>query len=111
MGAAGTDVAMETADVVLMSDNLRNIPFAISISRRARRVIWQNLTIATSVIIVLIASALGLSLPLTLGVVGHEGSTVLVCLNGLRLLAFGTRESADCAKTLRDRIDEAKSVV
>ena len=88
MGAAGTDVAMETADVVLMSDNLRNIPFAISISRRARRVIWQNLTIATSVIIVLIASALGFSLPLTLGVVGHEGSTVLVCLNGLRLLAF-----------------------
>jgi Cd2+/Zn2+-exporting ATPase len=74
-------------------------------------VIWQNLTIATSVIIVLIASALGFSLPLTLGVVGHEGSTVLVCLNGLRLLAFGARESTDCAKALRDRIDEAKSVV
>jgi Cd2+/Zn2+-exporting ATPase len=89
MGAAGTDAAMETADVVLMSDNLRNIPFAISISRQARRVIWQNLTIAMSVIVVLMASALGFSLPLTLGVVGHEGSTVLVCLNGLRLLAFG----------------------
>jgi Zn2+/Cd2+-exporting ATPase len=88
MGAAGTDVAMETADVVLMSDNLRNIPFAISISRQARKVIWQNLTIAMSVIVVLMASALGFSLPLTLGVVGHEGSTVLVCLNGLRLLAF-----------------------
>ena len=88
MGAAGTDVAMETADVVLMSDNLLNIPFAISISRRARTVIWQNLTIALTVIVVLIASALGLSLPLTLGVMGHEGSTVLVCLNGLRLLAF-----------------------
>ena len=89
MGAAGTDVAMETADVVLMSDNLRNIPFAISLSRHARTVIWQNLAIATSVIVILVASALGLSLPLTLGVVGHEGSTVLVCLNGLRLLAFG----------------------
>jgi Cd2+/Zn2+-exporting ATPase len=87
MGAAGTDVAMETADVVLMSDNLRNIPFAISISRHARMVIWQNLAIALSVIVVLVASALGFSLPLTLGVVGHEGSTVLVCLNGLRLLA------------------------
>jgi Zn2+/Cd2+-exporting ATPase len=71
-----------------MSDNLRNIPFAISISRQARKVIWQNLTIAMSVIVVLMASALGFSLPLTLGVVGHEGSTVLVCLNGLRLLAF-----------------------
>jgi Zn2+/Cd2+-exporting ATPase len=92
MGAAGTDVAMETADVVLMSDNLRNIPYAISMSRHARTVIWQNLAIASSVIIVLIASALGLALPLTLGVVGHEGSTVLVCLNGLRLLAFGTNE-------------------
>jgi Zn2+/Cd2+-exporting ATPase len=88
MGAAGTDVAMETADVVLMSDNLRNIPFAISISRHARIVIWQNLAIAMSVIVALVASALGFSLPLTLGVVGHEGSTVLVCLNGLRLLAF-----------------------
>ena len=75
-----------------MSDNLRNIPFAISMSRRARTVIWQNLAIALSVIVMLVASALGLSLPLTLGVVGHEGSTVLVCLNGLRLLAFGAKE-------------------
>jgi Cd2+/Zn2+-exporting ATPase len=94
MGAAGTDVAMETADVVLMSDNLRNIAFAISISRRARTVIWQNLTIATSVIVLLVGSALGLGLPLTLGVLGHEGSTVLVCLNGLRLLAFGARKDS-----------------
>ena len=88
MGAAGTDVAMETADVVLMSDNLWNIPFAISISGHARTVIWQNLSIAVSVIVMLVISALGFSLPLPLGVVGHEGSTVLVCLNGLRLLAF-----------------------
>jgi Cd2+/Zn2+-exporting ATPase len=94
MGAAGTDVAMETADVVLMSDNLRNIAFAISISRRARTVIWQNLTIAMSVIVLLVGSALGLGLPLTLGVLGHEGSTVLVCLNGLRLLAFGARKGS-----------------
>jgi len=93
MGAAGTDVAMETADVVLMSDNLWNIPFAISISRHARTVIWQNLAIALSVIVVLMASALGFSLPLTVGVVGHEGSTVLVCLNGLRLLAFRGKKS------------------
>jgi Cd2+/Zn2+-exporting ATPase len=93
MGAAGTDVAMETADVVLMSDNLRHIPFAISMSRRARIVIWQNLTIALSVIVLLVASALGLSLPLTIGVLGHEGSTVLVCLNGLRLLGFSPKET------------------
>jgi Cd2+/Zn2+-exporting ATPase len=88
MGAAGTDVAMETADVVLMSDALDGIPYTLSISRRARRVVYQNLSFSLGVIVVLIISALGLQLPLPLGVVGHEGSTVLVCLNGLRLLAF-----------------------
>ena len=88
MGAAGTDVAMETADVVLMSDNLQNIVFALALSRRARRVIYQNLSFALAVIIVLVISALGFDLVLPVGVVGHEGSTVLVCLNGLRLLSF-----------------------
>jgi len=88
MGAAGTDVAMETADVVLMSDNLQNIVFALALSRHARRVIYQNLTFALAVIILLIISALGFSLLLPIGVVAHEGSTVLVCLNGLRMLSF-----------------------
>jgi len=88
MGAAGTDVAMETADVVLMSDALDAIPFTLALSRRARTVVFQNLTFALGVIVVLIISALGFNLPLPLGVVGHEGSTVLVCLNGLRLLGF-----------------------
>jgi Cd2+/Zn2+-exporting ATPase len=92
MGAAGTDVAMETADIVLMSDNLQNIVFALDLSRRARRVIYQNLSFALAVIIVLIITALGFKLPLPIGVVGHEGSTVLVCLNGLRMLAFQTRK-------------------
>jgi len=88
MGAAGTDVAMETADVVLMSDALEGIPFTLALSRRTRTVVYQNLTFAMGVIVVLIISALGFHLPLPLGVVGHEGSTVLVCLNGLRLLGF-----------------------
>ena len=88
MGAAGTDVAMETADVVLMSNNLHNVAFAIGLSRHAKRVVFQNLAFALAVIVLLIASALGLHLPLTLGVIGHEGSTVLVCLNGLRLLIY-----------------------
>jgi Cd2+/Zn2+-exporting ATPase len=61
-----------------MSDNLRNIPFAICIGRYPRKVIRQNLSIALSVIVVLVISALGFSPPLPLGVVGHEGSTVLV---------------------------------
>ena len=88
MGAAGTDVAMETADIVLMSDALDGVPFTLALSRRTRRVVYQNLTFALAVIVVLIISALGFRLPLPLGVVGHEGSTVLVCLNGLRLLGF-----------------------
>ena len=88
MGAAGTDVALETADVVLMSDNLKNIAYAIGLSRQARRVVKQNLIFACAVIVVLVLSALGFNLPLPVGVIGHEGSTVLVCLNGLRLLAY-----------------------
>jgi Cd2+/Zn2+-exporting ATPase len=94
MGAAGTDVAMETADVVLMSDNLGNIVFALALSRHARRVVYQNLTFAMAVIVVLVVSALGFHLLLPFGVVGHEGSTVLVCLNGLRLLNFRPRPAA-----------------
>jgi Cd2+/Zn2+-exporting ATPase len=88
MGAAGTDVAMETADVVLMSDALDAVPFTLALSRRTRTVVFQNLTFALGIIVVLVISALGFHLPLPLGVVGHEGSTVLVCLNGLRLLSF-----------------------
>jgi Cd2+/Zn2+-exporting ATPase len=88
MGAAGTDVAIETADVVLMSDDLRKIPFTIGLARRARRGVWQNLTFALAVIVILIAGAFGAHLPLPLGVVGHEGSTVIVVLNGLRLLGY-----------------------
>lgn len=90
MGAAGTDVALETADVVLMSDDLRQIAYAISLSRQARKVVIQNLVFAIAVIIVLVISALGFELALPMGVIGHEGSTVIVVLNGLRLLAYKT---------------------
>lgn len=86
MGAAGTDVAMETADIVLMGDRLENIPLLLAHARRARSVLLQNLIFASAVIAFLIIAALGFALPLPLGVIGHEGSTVLVCLNGLRLL-------------------------
>jgi Cd2+/Zn2+-exporting ATPase len=86
MGAAGTDVALETADVVLMGDDLSKLAFAIGLSRRARRIIIQNLSFALLVIVVLIAATLAGRMTLPLGVLGHEGSTVLVVLNGLRLL-------------------------
>ncbi len=88
MGGAGTDVALETADVVLMADNLSHLPYAIGLARRARRVVWQNLTFSLAVIVLLVALAFGADLPLPWGVVGHEGSTVIVVLNGLRLLAY-----------------------
>ena len=86
MGAAGTDVAMETADVVLMSSNLEHLVHALKIARKSRRIVAQNLIFALSVIVVLVICTLTIGIPLPLGVVGHEGSTVLVCLNGLRLL-------------------------
>jgi len=86
MGAAGTDVALETADVVLMADDLSKLPYAIGLSRRSEAIIKQNLTFSGLVIITLIASAVFGLIPLPIGVVGHEGSTLLVVMNGLRLL-------------------------
>ncbi|MFQ3568295.1 MAG: heavy metal translocating P-type ATPase [Aggregatilineales bacterium] len=83
MGAVGTDVALETADIVLMGDRLELIPYAIDLSRKARRVVWQNLTFSIAVIVVLMVSVFTVDLPLTLGVLGHEGSTVIVVMNGL----------------------------
>ena len=88
MGAAGSDVALETADLVLMSDDLAKVPYAIGLSRRAECVVRQNLAFAVGVILLLIVAAMGFGLALPLGVVGHEGSTLLVVANGLRLLAY-----------------------
>jgi Cd2+/Zn2+-exporting ATPase len=86
MGAAGTDVALETADVVLMSDDLSRLPYAVALSRQTRRVIRQNLAFALLVITVLVTGTLLDITTLPIGVVGHEGSTIVVVLNGLRLL-------------------------
>lgn len=86
MGKAGSDVALETADVVLMADRLEKIATAIKLGRRAQFVVKQNIAIALgSVVLLLIANFLG-NINLPIGVVGHEGSTVLVTLSGLRLL-------------------------
>ena len=88
MGAAGTDVAMETADVVLMANRLDNIPYAIALSRKTRRVLTANLSFALFMILLMLIGIFGWALPLPLAVLGHEGGTVLVSLNGLRLLAY-----------------------
>jgi len=91
MGGGGTDVALETADVALMADDLHRLPFAIALSRRVRWTIWQNIIISMGVIAALVpVAALGLA-PIWLAVVFHEGSTLVVVLNALRLLAFRER--------------------
>ncbi|WP_306986482.1 heavy metal translocating P-type ATPase [Streptomyces canus] len=90
MGRAGSDLALETADAVVVRDELTTVPSVVRLSRAARRLVVQNLVIAGTFITGLVLWDLLGHLPLPLGVAGHEGSTVLVGLNGLRLL----RESA-----------------
>jgi Cd2+/Zn2+-exporting ATPase len=88
MGARGADAALEQADVVLMHDRLENFLAAFRLSQRARRIIRWNLFISLGTVVVLVTFAMLGKIPLTIGVVGHEGSTVVVVMNSLRLL-FG----------------------
>lgn len=96
MGVDGTDVALESADVVLMSSDLSTLPFALQLSRKAEQIVRQNIFFSISVIALLVFATIivplfypAFSLPLPLGVVGHEGSTLIVVMNGLRLLTMG----------------------
>jgi len=89
MGGAGTAVALETADVALMADDLSKLPFAVGLSRASRAIIRQNLAIALGVIMLLILVAVLGKVQLSGAVVLHEGSTILVVLNALRLLRYG----------------------
>ena len=86
MGVSGTDVALESADIILMSDNLTKLSQAIKLGRRANRIIKQNIIFAVAFICLLLVANVFGSINLPLGVIGHEGSTLLVTLNGLRLL-------------------------
>ena len=86
MGGAGTDVALETADVVLMGDDLGKLPYVLGLSRKTRTTLMVNLAISFGAIGVMVLAILTSGIPLPLAVVGHEGSTVVVSLNGLRLL-------------------------
>ncbi|MET3808830.1 heavy metal translocating P-type ATPase [Nakamurella sp. UYEF19] len=86
MGRHGSDLAMETADAVIVRDELSTVPKIIDLARRARQVVVANLVIAGAVIAGLVIWDLVGTLPLPLGVAGHEGSTIIVGLNGLRLL-------------------------
>ena len=87
MGAAGSEVALQAADVALLSEDMVRLAEAHRLARRAARIIRQNLAFAMTAMVVLIIGALAFELPLPIAVIGHEGGTLLVVLNGLRLLA------------------------
>ncbi|HLO40356.1 MAG TPA: cation-translocating P-type ATPase [Phycisphaerales bacterium] len=96
IGSIGSDAALESADVVLLSDDLATVPWAIGLARRARAKVRANLTFALSVIVVMaittvVTSLTGHHVPLSLGVLAHEGGTILVVLNSLLLLRTGAR--------------------
>lgn len=93
MGGAGTDVALETADIALMGDDLSRFPYAIALSRASRRMIVQNLVISLGVIALLVPSALLGLAGIGIAVVLHESSTLIVVLNALRLLGFKDRSA------------------
>jgi P-type E1-E2 ATPase len=87
MGRTGSDLTLETADAVITRDDLTVLPTIVALARRARHLVIANLAIAATFICILAAWDLFGTLPLPLGVAGHEGSTVIVGLNGLRLLS------------------------
>ena len=88
MGAAGSDVALETADIALMADKLETLPFAIGLSRKAKTIIKQNLWVSLGIVALLIPSTIMGWANIGIAVVIHEGSTLLVVFNALRLLAY-----------------------
>ena len=90
LGAAGSDVALETADVALMADELSHLPFAVGLSRQTSRIIRQNLWFSLGMVAVLVPATI-FGLQLGYAVLFHEGSTMVVVVNALRLLAYRDR--------------------
>ena len=88
MGAGGTDVALETGDVALMSDDLSKLPFAVALSRQSKKIIKQNLVISLGVIALLVPATIFGFANIAIAVIFHEGSTLVVVANALRLLRF-----------------------
>ena len=93
MGAGGTDVALETADVALMADDMTKLPFAVGLSRQSRTIIKQNLWISLGVIALLMPSTLFGFAGISMAVIFHEGSTLIVVFNALRLLRYSPNGS------------------
>ena len=116
MGGAGTDVALETADIALMGDELAKLPFAVSLGRKTRAIVYQNLAISIATICTLLALAVTGVAGISLAIVFHEGSTIGVVLNALRLLAhddqplsataspFGRASASETSKPLAQEV-------
>ncbi len=100
MGVAGSDVALQAADVALLSENMGQLAEAHRLARRTARIIRQNLVFALGAMVLLVLGGLFFELPLPLAVIGHEGGTLLVVLNGLRLLAAPIRRTLNSAPAL-----------
>ncbi len=100
MGAAGSDVALQAADVALLSEDMERLAHAHRLARRTAAIIRQNLVVAIGAMVVLVTGGLFFDLPLPLAVVGHEGGTVLVVLNGLRLLSDPIRRATTGSASL-----------
>jgi Cd2+/Zn2+-exporting ATPase len=102
MGAAGSDVALETADVALMGDNLDHLPFVVGLSRQTRRIIRQNLWASLGMVAFLVPATI-FGMAMGVAVLFHEGSTLLVVVNALRLLAYRDRSQPPVS-----RVDEMR---
>lgn len=98
MGVAGSEVALQAADVALLAEDMTRLAAARKLAQRTKRIIRQNLIFALGMMALLVISALFFELPLPLAVIGHEGGTVLVVLNGLRLLADPIRSDHSLRK-------------
>src|SRR5690606_35589751 len=108
--AIGSDAALESADVVLVDDRLERLPFALELGRHSRKVVLQGLTFALAIIAILIAGTLAGVVNLSLGVIGHEGSTIVVVLSGLRLLWFRYQKRAPTAMPAQEPGSAVQSV-
>ena len=107
MGGAGTDVALETADVALMGDDLSKLPFAVGLGRATRTIIVQNLYISLGVIAFLIVASLAGWASIGIAIIFHEGSTIVVVLNALRLLAYGKPQAGAAKQTAARKLATA----
>ncbi|HHU54022.1 MAG TPA: heavy metal translocating P-type ATPase [Clostridiaceae bacterium] len=110
---SGTDVAMETADIILVKNNLCRVPFLIGMSKKTIRIIKQNIFFSLAVMFFLILVNVLQLINLPLGVVAHEGSTIMVILNGLRMLTYGMRskQDPDTCKKEPDKVDPVTQIV